>query len=304
MRKSLLISLLIAVGLGACGGETAARDEGPLVVATTTILGDLVSQIAGSEASVEVLMPIGADPHDFQASAAQIAMVNRADLVVANGLGLEEGLQDALESARSDGIVVLELGPQLDPLLFRDAMEGGGQAFEDPHVWFDPRRMAVAARLVGEGLEAVDPSVRWVARAEAYATELEALDQRISDLLSAVPADRRKLVTSHESLGYFAQRYGFEVIGVVIPGGSTLSDPSSGELARLIDVIRAEGVRVIFSETTQSSSLVEAVASELGEGIIIVDLYTGSLGEPGSGADTLIDMLTTNAKRIAGALGA
>ncbi len=296
-------AFLLLIILGSCGGDTDSGEEGLSVVATTTILGDLVSEVAGGDASVEVLMPVGADPHDFQASAAQIAKLSRADLVVANGLGLEEGIEDALDSAASDGVVVLELGPQLDPLPFSDDDEEHGHGDDDPHLWFDPLRMAAGARLVANALEAVDPGGGWSMRADDYAADLVAADQRIAELLSGVPAERRKLVTGHESLGYFADRYDFEVVGVVIPGGSTLSDPSAGELARLIETIRSEDVRVIFAETTQPSSLVEAVAAELGENIAIVDLYTGSLGEPGSEADTLITMLVTNAERIAEALG-
>lgn len=303
-HRPVWLILVIVFGLSSCGGRSGGEgDAGLSVVATTTIIGDLVRQVAGGNASVEVLMPVGADPHDFQASAAQIATVNQADLVVVNGLGLEEGLQDALHAAESDGVLVLEVGPLLKPLPLGQADEGDGHGADDPHVWFDPIRMASAARLVAEVFETVDPDGGWAARADAYASDLTTADQRISELFSGVPAERRKLVTSHDSLGYLADRYDFEVVGVVIPGGSTLSDPSSEELAQLIDTIRSEGVRVIFAETTQSSSIVEAVGYELGEDITIVDLYTDSLGEPGSGADTLVAMLTTNAERIAGALG-
>lgn len=304
MTRARLVSLVLVIGLAlySCGGDAGSEDDGLSVVATTTILGDLVKQVAGEDASVEVLMPVGADPHDFQASASQIATITRADLVVANGLGLEESLHDALAAAETEGVSVLEVGPRLSPIPIRGADQDDGHG-EDPHVWFDPIRMAVAAELVAEALETVDPAGGWAERAEKYAGDLTAADQRIAALFAGIPEDRRKLVTSHDSFGYFAERYGFEVVGVIIPGGSTLSDPSSEELARLIDTMRSEDVRVIFSETTQSSSLVEALGSELGEDTSIVDLFTGSLGEPGSGTDTLIGMLVTNAERIAEALG-
>lgn len=302
-RRLVPLLLVMLLGLYSCGGDDGVVDEGLSVVVTTTVLGDVVREVAGEGAAVEVLMPVGADPHDFQPSASQIAMITQADLVVANGLGLEEGLLDVLSGADSDGVAILEVGPQLDPLPLRQAVGEDDHGGEDPHVWFDPIRMATAARLVADALEVVDPGGGWAERADAYAGDLTTTDERIASLLSAIPDNRRKLVTSHESLGYFADRYGFEVVGVVVPGGSTLSNPSSEELARLIDTIRSEGVRVIFSESTQSDALVEAIGSELGDGVAIVDLYSGSLGEPGSGADTLIGMLTTNAQRIAEALG-
>ena len=304
VRSGVVLTLTIALFLASCSSEVDPPGEGLTVVATTTILGDLVSQVVGDGASVEILMPIGADPHDFQASSAQVAAVSRADLVVANGLGLEEGLEDVLAGAGSDGVRILEVGPMLDPIRLREAGDEDDHGAEDPHVWFDPLRMARAAQLVADALDEIDPAGEWESQAAAYADQLRDADVRITELLAAVPAERRKLVTSHESLGYFAERYDFEVVGVVIPGGSTLSDPSSEELARLIETIRSEGVKAIFSETTQTSSLIDAVGSEVGEEIVIVDLYTESLGEPGSGAETLIDMLITNAERIAGALGA
>jgi zinc/manganese transport system substrate-binding protein len=121
-------------------------------------------------------------------------------------------------------------------------------------------------------------------------------------MLADIPASRRKLVTNHDSLGYFADRYGFEIIGAVVPGGSTLGDPSSAELAGLVEKISSAGVPAIFAETTEPTALAEAVAREVGDDVVVVELYTGSLGEQGSGADTLIGMLLTDAGRIAGAL--
>lgn len=303
-HPALLLAALVAVALlpAACGGTA---DDGTLtVVATTTILGDVVKNVVGSDGEVVVLTPVGADPHDFRASATQVAAINRADLVVANGLLLEEGLADVLDAARGDGVRVLEIGPLVDPLPFGDAAgDIADEGSRDPHVWLDPIRMAEASRLIANTLAEVAPSIDWSPRTTAYAAELEATDVAIAATLSTIDAGNRRLVTNHDSLGYFADRYDFDIIGVVIPGGSTLGNPSSQELADLVEVIRREGVRVIFGETTQPSVLAEAVAAELGESVTVVSLYTGSLGEPGSGAETLIGMMTTNARRIAEALG-
>ncbi|MFQ5554333.1 MAG: metal ABC transporter substrate-binding protein [Acidimicrobiia bacterium] len=268
------------------------------IVTTTTVLGDVARNVVGNDGTVEVLVPIGVDPHEFTPSARQIAAVREADLVIANGLLLEERLADVLESIASDGANVLTLGDLVDPLPLGEDAEGA----LDPHVWFDPLRMADAARVIAAELDVVAPGVPWSARAESYAAELLAADAAIVEVLESIPAGRRKLVTNHDALGYFADRYGFAVVGVVVPGGSTLSEPSSATLADLVETIARENVTVIFAEQTESVALAEAVAAEIGTDVEVVELYTGSLGEAGSGADTLIGMLVTNAGLIADAL--
>ena len=286
--------LLLAMLITACDGTAA---EGVRVVATTTILGDVVRNVVGDGAAVEVLIPLGADPHDYQASSQQVAAIRRADLVIANGLGLEEGLSDILESLAADGANVVEIAPQLDPIAF------GDEAGADPHVWFDPIRMADAAGLIAAEMAAVDPHTDWAARADAYRGALRTADQDITAILRPIPEAGRVLVTNHDALGYFALRYGFEVAGTVIPAGTTLAEPSSAALAALVAEIESRGVRAIFAETTEPLALADAIAAEVGDGISVVELYTGSLGAPGSGADTLVGMLLTDARRIAGALG-
>ena len=301
-RAVLFLLVVVALLSASCDlDEEQDADERPLVVATTTILGDVVANLSGDDARVEVLIPLGSDPHDFQASAAQIADLNRADLVVANGLGLEEGLEDVFAAAAGDGVRIFEVAPLLDPLPFESASEHEQEGV-DPHVWLDPLRMAEAARLIAAELEEIEPGVDWLARSEEYAGELEQTDQEIIEQLSAVPNENRRLVSNHESLGYFASRYEFEVVGVVIPGGSTLADSSSARLAELVEVMRREGVTVIFGETTEPGALAAAVADELGEEVEVVPLHTESLGAPGSGAETLIGLLKTNATLIAEAL--
>jgi len=276
-------------------------------VATTTILGDVARDLVGDTGEVEVLMPVGADPHAFQASARQAALLREADLVLANGLGLEEGLQDVLAAAVVDGVVVIEAASFVDVLPFGAGEEGpgGGGGDDDPHLWLDPRRMAEVAIGLGEALAAADPACpdRWRTAAAASRDRLLDLDAEIEQVLAAIPAERRRLITAHHSLGYFADRYGFTVVAVVVPGGSTLAEPSPADLVDVVRALQAEVVRAIFLDTTQSGALSEAVAAELGDPVTIVDLYTGSLGPTGSGAETYPDMLRTNAARIAAALG-
>ena len=296
-RATCIAFVGLALAIAGCGGgesETPALDV-PRVIATTGILGDVVSNIVGDDAIVEVLIPDGADPHDYQATSRQVAAVHQADLVVSNGLSLEGGLIDVLDAARADGAAVISVGEFVDPIPFATGSP-------DPHVWLDPHRVADAARLIAVELAAVSDDVDWIARAEAYADELLALDAEIDAMLSTIPADARQIVTNHDALGYFAARYDFEIVGVVVRGGSTVANPSSAELAELVAQISSNNIRAIFAETIEASALAEAVASEIGRPIQVVCLYTGSLGEPGSGADTLIGMLRTNAQRIVEAL--
>lgn len=308
-RRRLLLWLLAgAVFLTACNGS--GDDDGRLqIVATTTIWGDVVTQITGELADVEVLIPAGADAHEYEPSPQQLAAVQRADLVLVNGLGLEAGLIDLLDSAAADGANILELAPELDPLPYSEhedeAHEENGDHSHrdlDPHVWFDLGRVEIAVHLIADQLSSLDDSVDWAERAETYSQKLRAADQEVTGILDQVAPERRKLVTNHDSLGYLAARYGYQVIGVVIPGGSTLVDPSSAEIAGLVAEMIEEDVNVIFAETSHPIRLAETVAAEVGEQVAVVELYTGSLGEAGSDAETLTDMVLTDARRIADAL--
>lgn len=301
MRRSGLIVMALLVATGCSPGTKAPVESGVTVVATTSVWADVASRIVADDGTVDVVIPAGADAHDYQPSTRQISDLQTADLVVANGLGLEAGLADALRSSIADGANVVELGPALGPLPFAD--EAGQDHGPDPHVWFDPLRVAEGARLIADRLETIDPSVDWQQRADAYEHELLAADGEIADTLAGVPDADRKLVTNHDALGYFADRYGFEVVGVVIPGGSTLADPSSSDLADLVATIRVSGVKAIFSEASHPARLAEAVAAEVGTDVAVIELFTESVGEPGSGVESLIEMLLTNARRVAGGLG-
>lgn len=312
---------LMAAGCGDDSDSTASADRRSVVV-TTTILGDVVENLAGGELDVVTIMPVGADPHDFQASARQVAEISDADVLIVNGAGFEEGLLDVIEAAESDGVAVFEAIGAVETIEFgegghdhsdEDHSDEGEHADEhdhdhegaDPHFWTDPARMALAVDAMAEFLiasvDGVDADALR-ASAEAYVAELEALDSEVADTLDAIDEGRRVLVTNHDSFGYFADQYDFEVAGTVIPSGSTTDGTSARELAELVEVIEDEGVPAIFSESTVSDELAQTLAAEVGGEIAIIELYTGSLSEPGSDADTYVALVRTNAQRIVDAL--
>jgi zinc/manganese transport system substrate-binding protein len=332
------LALLSVLGLlVSCGSDskdttstsTVPDPNRPLVIATTPILGDLVRQVGGDEINVEVLIPLGADPHDFEPSAAQAAHVRDASLIVANGLGLEERLESALDGAEKDGVPVFDVGEQLDPLVLSTAdeakpseeddhdhghdhdaekepaqEEAHNHGAEDPHVWLDPERMATAASLVATQLATttgLDASP-FQERAATYADAARAAETEARALLAELPADQRKLITNHDALEYFAQRFNLEVIGTVIPGGSTLAEPSAADLSDLVALIEANNVKAIFSESTVSSKMIESLAREVGSQVSVVELSTDTLGEPGSPTATYPGLIVTTARLIANGL--
>ncbi len=289
---------------------SGSSGAGASVVATTTVWGDITRQIVECAGAGEVttLMPVGTDPHDFAASSQDVAAMVGADLVIANGLGLEEGLEKSLESAQQDGAIVFEVAPLLDPIPFGE--EGAEHSEEgeehehsgdDPHVWLDVTRAATASALIGAELTEATGTADFTQCGQDLQTELTTLNEEVAATLATVPEDRRILITDHEAFGYFAKAYDFTVAGVVIPGGSTLAEPSSSELATLTTTIEDAGVTAIFANTSNPQALIDAVAAEVGD-IEVVPLFEGSLGGPGSGAETYQGMMTTNAQLISDAL--
>lgn len=286
--------------LGACSGDGGEIPTDRVrVITTTSILGDIVSQLGGKEIDLEIMIPRGVDPHDFSPSAQQVAAISSADLIVANGLGLEEGLEDVLAQAESEGIRTIKVGAEVDPL--PAGASGDGHGTFDPHFWQDPIRMK----------KAVDVISRWLVTAgvgeaqdltAAYQAEIDATHAEVIALLAPIPANRRLLVTNHDAFRYFAERYGFEIVGTIIPGGSTLAEPSSAEIAELVETIVANGVPAIFVENIGSLGLADILAAETGTEVEVVQLVSDALGEPGSETDTYLGMLTYNAAAIAAAL--
>jgi len=304
----LAVSLVL---VGACSNNGDETPTGkPRVIATTSILGDVVGRLGGNEITLAVMIPPGVDPHDFSPSAQQVAAISSADLVVANGLELEEGLQDVLAQAVSEGLRVIEVGEEVDPLPSIGTAAEAGAGTEgghehgafDPHFWQDPVRMKKAVDIITASLTTIGIAGAGD-NASEYQADLDATHADIVAILDPIPRERRLLVTNHDAFGYFADRYGFEVIGTIIPGGSTLAEPSSAEIAKLVEIIVANDVPAIFVENIGGGGLAEILAQETGTDIVVVELVSDALGEAGSETGTYLDMLLYNATAIAGALG-
>ena len=314
MRRfvQMLILFLVCGLLGAaCGDDADTGAAGrPTVVVSTNILGDVVTRLVGDAAEVVIIMPVGADPHDFQASARQVDTIRTANVLIVNGAGFEEGLLDVFDGAESDGVATFAAISAVPSIEFGvhdhedadDHDDADDHEGVDPHFFTDPARMALAADAIADFLiENVD-GLDVEAGAAAYVAELDSLDAEVEALLEAIPADDRILVTNHEVFGYFADRYGFEIVGTVIPGGATTDGASAGALAALAETIEHEGVDAIFADLSSSNELVETLAAEVGD-IEVVELFTESLGDADSDGATYVAMIRTNAERIAAALG-
>jgi len=306
----------IAVLGGACsdGPRSATAHSGPdrpVVVATTGIWADVVANVAcGGLADVRTVIPAGADPHAFEPSMRDRATLSDASLVVANGLGLEESLRAPLAAVADEGVPVFEVGRHVRTIPVAGGAEAGsdhgtgsGHGGADPHIWQDPTRVREAIPALAEVLvkDAGLDRAKVDACAAAYTAELTALDQRTETTLGGVPEARRKLVTSHDALGYLAARYGYEVIGTVIPSASTMAQTNPADIERLAGLISSTGVPAVFAETQHSAADTEALARRVGD-IEVVTLSTDTLGEPGSGSDTYVGLMDTNARLIADAL--
>ena len=254
-----------------------------MIVASTSIWADVTRNVAcDGLANVQTIVPLGGDPHSFEASLRDRETMENAELIVANGLLLEESLNDTIEAVESAGTPVVRVAEGLDTLGPSTAEDQSGN---DPHVWFDPIRVAATLPAIATALEdvgfdraALDECV------DAYEAELVSLDEEVAGIVAELPEDQRVFVTNHDSLGYFADRYDFEILGSVIPSASTLAQTNPAELEELV-------------ETQHSSSDAHALADRVGD-VEVVAVLTGTLDEPGTEGSTYLGWLLQNAHLI------
>lgn len=298
MMRRLLSAVLLAVLLSSCGGRTAP-DPGtaaPVILTSTSFLADITRNIAGDRLEVVSLLPPGADPHSYQPTPQDVAKISESRLLVINGAEYEHFLDALLENADGERTIVeasAGIRPRVDPAL-EDGM--------DPHLWLDPNHVIVYAENIREALTHFDPEGEAVYRsnADAYVADLTDLDAWIVEQVSQVPAERRLLVTNHEAFGYFADRYGFTVVGTVIESFSSDASPSAQQLAALIDQIESSGAPAIFLDASDNTMLARQIASET-EVQVITDLHLESLTD-GAPAATYLDMMKHNVTQIVQAL--
>jgi zinc/manganese transport system substrate-binding protein len=280
----LLIVVLSASTLACQSGITQTNGQ-KTIVATYSILGSIVKDLVGDQARVIVSIPNGLDPHEWEPSAKDIEAVNKADLVVRNGLGLEGGMEKSLTAAAKQGVRIFTASDHIDiryvgtgeGIPSDDPDQAVGAA--DPHLWMDPTVMKSVADALAIELNK-DFQLDVSSRAKDLENRLDSLNQEVAAMTAGIPENNRKLVTGHESMGYFARRYGFKLVGVIIPGLSTQAEVSASNLSDLKNLVTENGVKVIFSELGTSPSVAAAIAGETGARV--VQLSTHVLPQDGS----------------------
>ncbi|MGW0502886.1 zinc ABC transporter substrate-binding protein AztC [Micromonospora sp. NPDC003241] len=302
MKAPRLLTALATVAVLLAGGIACTGPQPTRIVVTTNILGDVVREIVGDQARVSVLMKPNADPHSFAVSAREAHAMQTADLLVYNGLGLEEGVLHHVQAAKSEGVPTVEVGARVEPMDYRD---GDAAGLPDPHFWTDPVRVVTAVRMLTEEIvthvDGVDADALR-RRAESYAKQVGELDATVAVRFAGVPEQRRVLVTNHHVFGYLAARYDLTVVGAIIPSGTTLASPSASDLASLVTAIETHRVPAIFADTAQPARLAEVLASEAGISVRVVGLYSESLSDPDGDAPTYLDMMRFNVDAIIGGL--
>lgn len=288
--SALVPAALLLTACGSGAGADPTPDE-PDVVVTYSVLGAVVHDLVGDAARVRVLMPDGIDPHDWEPSAKDVEAVHGAEIVVANGLGLEESLEGVLDEAAAEGVRVFLAGDHID-------VRAIGDGAPDPHLWMDPLAMRDVVRALGPAL--ADAGIPVGGRVAEVEAELAAVHAEVAAVVAPVPEDRRSLVTGHESLGYFSDRYGFTLAGAVVPSTSSQAEASAGAMAEVKERILDLGLDVIFTETGTSGDLVEAIASETD--VTVVRLSTHDLPDDGTYRTFILDLAAGIANALTAAV--
>jgi zinc/manganese transport system substrate-binding protein len=301
-RLVALASLSVLVLGTSCGSQASSSGSSarPRIVVTYSVLGAVVNDVVGSAGDVVVLMPNGANPHEWSASAKDVETMLKADLVIDNGLGLEGNLQDPLREAKAQGVRVFTVA---DHIKVRKVKAGEGTdtadpdqapGADDPHLWMDPLTMRqwiapLVATLEDVGIDAAASGAR-------VGADLEKLNVEVESILERIPAERRRLVTGHESMGYFAERYQFKLIGAIVPSITTQAEASAGQLADITAKIRDADVPAIFAEIGTPAATVKAIASD--SGAKVVELSTHNLPTDGTYRSFMLNIATTVADAL------
>ncbi len=294
MHRLLILSLLFI-------STTAWAESAPVnVIATFSILGDVVKNVGGAHVNVNVLVGPDGDAHTFEPTPKESIALAQADIIVENGLHFEHFLDDLYKASGSKAkrsIVTADIKPRVVNVL-------GGLQEADPHAWQSVENVVIMAEAIQKALSDRDPlhATEYAANAAAYEAQLEELNFWIKAQMMLIPEAKRKLLTSHDSLGYYADAYGLKIIGAVISSSTTeAEDPSAQQIAALLDMIKSTGVSAIFTENMHNAKLAKAISNEA-HVRIAPSLYTDALGKPGSPGDTYIKMMRYNTTVIVEAL--
>jgi ABC-type Zn uptake system ZnuABC Zn-binding protein ZnuA len=291
LAQTWTLIVCLAVVLASCSGGVATD-----ILTTTTILADIARNVAGDRLTVGSLLPAGTDPHSYQPVPQDATRVNQSKVLIINGGEYERFLDGLLENtARRNKLIEASTGVR-----FRSDTQG--EESMDPHVWLDPNNVIVYVDNIREGLTEFDPdgAETYQANASAYIDQLNELDAWINGQVAQIQPQHRVLVTNHESLGYFAERYGFTVVGAIVPSFSSDSSPSAQQMADLIEQIKLHEAPAIFLDASDNPDLARQIAAETGVKVIS-DLHLESLTEGGSAAN-YIDMMRDNVTKIVQAL--
>jgi manganese/iron transport system substrate-binding protein len=301
-RGMQAIALLLGVwlvGCGQSGGDRPSANDKPTVVSTSTILTDLTAQIGQDEIQLTGILKPGNDPHVYEPVPADSAALEKADLIVYNGYNLEPGLIKLMNAAGNQA-KKLAVGEVVKPL----QLEKEGSEVPDPHVWGDVENSIQMVQAIRDALIELSPEDRdrFTQNADRLIAELQKLDQWVGQQTQTIPASQRRLVTTHDAFQYYAQAYSLEVVGTLI-GISTEEQPSAQTVQKLVESIKAARVPAIFAETTINPTLIRTVAQEAGVKLAPQQLYSDSIGAPGSEGDSYIKMMQSNTTTIVNALG-
>lgn len=292
-RSVAVLVSATALVAAACSGTGPADEIAVLrVVTTSNIVADWARNVGGSRVEVFSLLPAQADPHSFRPGAQDVTRVADADLVLSVGLSLEaEWLSKLLDSASADSNRVVALGDSIDPIVV--------SGVEDPHFWLDPLRAKMAVLQIEDELSELDPdgAAHYRNDAGAYIAALDEIQDWTLKQVATLPVERRLLATTHDSLRYFAETYGFTLVGATFGGSMAGQEPSAEEMARIVDTIIEAEVDTVFAENAVNDRLARTIAEETGA-VIISGVRTGSLAGPGSGAETYLSMLRSNVELI------
>lgn len=305
-NKMFVTLTLAALFLAACGSAPQSSDGTVNVLASTSFLADIAQNVAGDRVKVESLLPLGVDPHSYQAAPSDVAKITESNVLILNGVEYEHFIEPLLENAGGERLVI-EATTGLTPHEMEEHAEGEEHAAEgeelaheagDPHMWLDPNLVITYVENIRDGLSEADPAgaETYKANADAYIAQLNELDAFIKEQVESIPAERRLLVTNHDALGYFAERYGFEVVDTIVVSFSTEASASAQEIAATIESIKASGAPAIFLGEVENPVLADQIAAETGAKVVS-SLYLETLTD-GAPAATYIEMMKYNVTQI------